>query len=243
MKKILLLTLTIICLTAAETRHALSILRIDEPDITIGATVWYAWMDRYRDGFQVEKLGSTLLYGPAASMKVSDDFNLTFIFLYGVYDSLDRRDGNIALNYMLSDYFKVFTGVKYMGFTSAIEKHNALGPGMGLSATLPVIGDIFFLATLSGSYLWGSEKYDDPIIIYLWGSDKHDNSFIKEKESFNEYGVNGTLAFAYYIADFHTVISLGGRYQYFFTDYKSDSIDYRIVCYGVTLTVTYTFGL
>ena len=227
MKKILLLTLIITCLSAMNTRHALSILRIDATDITIGATAWYAWMERYTDNFPTEKLGSALLYGPALSVKFDENFNLTFIFLYGVYDSFDRRDSDLALNYRLSDYFKVFAGVKYMGFTDALKQHNAVGPGLGVSATVPITGDIFLLATMSGLYLWGSEKYDD--------------SIVNEKESFNEYGINGTLAFAYYIADFSTVISLGARYQYYKTDYKEYTLDYKTACYGITLTATYTF--
>ena len=242
MKKILLLTFILIYLTVADTRPALAILRIDETDITIGASVWYARMDRYRNEAQVEKLGSALLYGPAMSVKLYNDFNLTFIFLYGAYDSLDRRDGNIAINYRLNDFFKVFAGIKYMGFTDAFSQHDALGPGMGLSATLPVAGDIYLLATMSGIYLWGSEKYNDPFVIDLWGSGNYNDLFVKEKESFNEYGVNGTLAFAYYIEGLHTVISIGGRYQHYFTNYKGDpDSNYKTACYGVTLTVTYTF--
>ena len=77
MKKIFLLTFILICLSAAETKSALAILRIDEPDLTIGAAVWYARMDRYRDGFPTEKLGSALLFGPALSVKLYNDFNLT----------------------------------------------------------------------------------------------------------------------------------------------------------------------
>ena len=221
MKKILLAIIAVyIGITAPYKLYAI--------DISVGAATYYAWTNRHVDGFSREKLGSALLYGPALSAKMNADFNLTFVYLYGEYDSLDRRDGDLALNYRLNNYFKVFAGIKYMGHTEALKQHNALGPGLGLSATVPVANDVFLLATLSGLYLWGNEKYDD--------------SIVNEKEGFNEYGINGTLSLAYYIAPASTVISLGGRSQYYKTVYKKDSFNYKIACYGVTLSATYTFS-
>jgi hypothetical protein len=111
----------------------------------------------------------------------------------------------------------------------ALKDHHALGPGFGLNASLPITDNIFLLATLSGFYLWGNEEFDD--------------SITKEKEKFNEYGANGTLSLAYYINSASTVISLGGRYQYYKTDYSEYSFNYKTASYGLTLTATYTFGI
>ncbi|MCL1834173.1 MAG: hypothetical protein FWG49_06700, partial [Leptospirales bacterium] len=149
---------------------------------------------------------------------------------YGVYDDFDRMDSDLAINYRLTDYFKLFAGIKYMGYSDALKTHNALGPGLGVSATFPITEDIFLLATMSGLYLWGSEEFDD--------------SIVTEKEKFNEYGINSTVSFAYYIADYSTAISLGGRFQYYKTDYKKDyPFDYKTACYGISLTATYTFSI
>ena len=122
-------------------------------DITAGVAAWYAWLYqpytqdvyhgtpahsvRYGD----TKHKSDLLYGPALSVKFSDDFNLTFVFLYGkfkitevdggtvlsppeTYDidyNFKRMDSDIVLNYRLNDYFKIFAGVKYLSFST---EHN-----------------------------------------------------------------------------------------------------------------------
>jgi len=224
MKKIILLTFIAISISIIFQN------KLYATDITVGAVVWHAWIDKYTAEFPREKRGSELLYGPTLAAKINDDLNLTFIFLYGEYDKydhFDRRESDLALNYRLDDNFKLFAGIKYMGYKDTFDTHNALGPGFGLSSTLPIIDNIFLIATLSGMYLLGIEKYDDTIT--------------KRNKKFNEYGANGTLAFAYYISSASTVISLGGRYQYYKTDYDGDSFNYKTATYGLTLTATYTF--
>ena len=54
-------------------------------DITVGATTWYTWWDleKYEETVDIKP---TFLYGPTMSVKFSDDFNLTFVFLYGKYN-------------------------------------------------------------------------------------------------------------------------------------------------------------
>ena len=220
MKKILLLTLIIVSISIISSS------KLHAYDITVGATTWYAWMNQYADDFPTDKMGAALLYGPAVSVKYDEEFNLTFVFLYGRYDAFDRKDSDLALNYRWSEFIKVFAGLKYMGYTDAFIQHNALGPGFGASITYPLTEDIFLLGTLSGLFLFGNERFD-----YI----------VKEKESFIEYGLNMTMSFAYYIADFSTAISLGGRCQFYRTSYFEDTLDYNTLCYGVTLTATYTF--
>jgi hypothetical protein len=223
MKRILLLTLTAMCVVVTGNTMSFA------ADITVGAAAWYAWMDKTQDDCPKEELGSTLLYGPALSAKFNEDYNLTFIFLYGKFDTLDRIDSDLALNYRLNDYFKVFAGIKYLGHTQAFIVQNSLGPALGVSAAYPVIDDLFLLATMSGLYLWGTEKFD--------------NSIISNEKDLTKYGINGTLALAYYLADFSTAISLGGRYQHLKTDFDGDGFNYNTAIYGITLTATYTFGI
>jgi len=175
-------------------------------DITVGATTWYAkWDAKYTGNTKATNGGivlehsnistdPTFLYGPVLSLKFNEDFNLTFVYLYGEFDQYDygtitygnvgnqttytkykRRDLDLALNYKLNDYLKLFTGIKYMAYKAEFsgksvynngdyyictgyKEPGAYGPGLGLNATLPVIENLFILGTLSGFYLWGKEK-------------------------------------------------------------------------------------
>jgi len=124
-------------------------------DITAGVSTWYAnqYQPYTKDIYHKTPANSgrydstknkpNLLYGPALSVRFSEDFNLTFVFLYGkfkltevdeheigfpghpdYYDinySLKRMDSDIVLNYRIIDYFKIFAGVKYLSFST---KHN-----------------------------------------------------------------------------------------------------------------------
>ena len=126
MKKYLILTLLAILTVLIIPYRAYSI------DIQVGATLWNPYMDRYTersyDGYTAKiRYDQTFLYGPAMSVKFNDDFNLTFIYLYGKFDKpplkaflpglgavdyedIKRKDSDLALNYRLSDYFKVLAG-------------------------------------------------------------------------------------------------------------------------------------
>jgi len=192
-------------------------------DITVGATTWYA---EYKEASDF--LDPTFMFGPVASVKFNDDFNLTFVYLYGQFKDkfvsgakMKRQDSDLALNYRLNNYFKLFGGIKYMNCKSSSPgnptyKSYSYGPALGVSFTYPFIENIFFLATLSGSYLWWND----------------------EDDTGNEYGYNSTLSLAYYIPSASTVLSIGYRYQRFIdTEYSSEKTTFS----GLTLTATYSF--
>jgi long-subunit fatty acid transport protein len=249
--------------------------------MTAGATVWYAWGSRFENtqDYSIRKNNNytfdpTFLYGPVLSVKFSDDFNLTFVYLYSkfgynedvykdlggnffVKSNIKRADSDIALNYKLNDYFKVFAGAKYLSYKISLSfddpnpeighcnshsEHKSIGPGLGLSTTYPITNNIFLLGTVSGFYLFskGEKFYDHKIY------DKYPKP-VNITIGYNEYGINSSLSVAYYIAKLSTVISLGGRFQYFVTDYydyKFFYINYiRNMIYGVTLSATYTFSI
>ena len=111
-------------------------------DLSVGATTWYAWWDMNvdREGHAGESyerdIDPAFLYGPVISLKFSNDFNLTFAYLYGKFDFKDdfnvgvpnriygtkkRSDGDLAINYRLNNYLKVFAGVKVMTYEYKIE--------------------------------------------------------------------------------------------------------------------------
>jgi hypothetical protein len=287
--KIILFFLVCISIIIPDKAHSL--------DITAGATTWYAWGNSNED-IMTDTAGNSsrygtntnysldpaFLYGPALSIKFNNDFNLTFVYLYGQLEhktiyldnvilgnnveaiyKFKRNDSDTALNYRLNDYFKVFAGIKYMRYDiklradtrpnfadsySCNSKHISFGPGLGLSSTLPLTENIFLLGTLSGFYLFSlGEKFEDNGIYNSFSISAQKNY----KMGYKEYGMNSTLAIAYYIAPVSTVISLGGRFQYFKTDYEKkwndsgnnnfyiNSITNKM--YGITLTATYSFSI
>jgi hypothetical protein len=261
MKK-LLLTITAICCISIIIPH-----NVYAFDITAGLTTWYAWWD-IDQGKDRADIDPAFLFGPAIAAKLDNDFNLTFVFLYGKYDykgseydsgvykdniKTKRIDSDLALNYKLDDYFKVFAGLKYMSYSkdknigaeavpSATPSqsgsrfnigsdHFGIGPGIGATATVPIYDNIFLLATLSGFYLWGDEEVNPS-----FGGRR------SYKIDLTEYGFNTTLSAAYYISGWSTVVSLGGRFQYFITHYD-EYIHVRHMFYGFTLTATYSFSI
>ena len=89
-------------------------------DMSVGATTWYTWVDQEFASSLIApdsaaKSDPGFLYGPVLSVKFNDDFNLTFVYLYGKFDieqeaifggatysskyKLKRKDSDLALNY------------------------------------------------------------------------------------------------------------------------------------------------
>ncbi|HOP63509.1 MAG TPA: hypothetical protein PK358_10125 [Spirochaetota bacterium] len=212
-------------------------------DISAGATTWYSWWDFEEDNTSyTPDIDPTLLYGPALSVKFNDEYNLTFVFLYGKFDmqegegssvEITRIDSDLALNYRLNNYFKLFFGGKYMGYTQDNGfSHLGLGPGAGISAVFPMGWDFYLLGNVSGLYLWGNHEPSD-------------DSTEDSTQKYNEYGFNSSLSLAYYIAPASVTLSIGGRYQYFKTIFEDsdDNEDMTHQFYGVTAAATYSFNL
>ena len=198
-------------------------------DIGVGATTWYTYWD--------PDFNPSFLYGPTLSAKLNDDFNLTFLFLYGEFDSKDsprctyrRYDSDLAINYKIDEYLKIFLGIKYLGFSARNDdrESSAYGPGAGITATIPVADNLFILGNVAYMYLWSNEKR----ILFQ----PH------FQMGLNDYAINSSLSLAYYIARASTVISLGGRFQYLSTNFDS-SYSTNNKFYGVTLSATYTFSI
>jgi len=219
MKRHLLLIFTVICI------GIIIPCKVHAVDVTVGATTWYVWSSEGGD------VDPGFLIGPAASIKFTHDYNLTFVYLYGKFTAttesgdnfkIKRHDSDLALNYKLNKYSKVFGGIKYIGLSSKQEvESDAYGPGLGLSGSYPITKNLFALGYVSVFYLWGVKDYADD-----------------GKDYFNNCGFNSNLSAAYYIASASTAVSLGWRYQYFI-GIKDDN---NKKFYGVTIAATYTFG-
>ncbi|MCL2156069.1 MAG: hypothetical protein FWH53_10420, partial [Leptospirales bacterium] len=57
-------------------------------DITAGAATWLAWGEQHSERSETKytldmESSPAFLYGPTLSVKFNEDFNLTFVFLYG----------------------------------------------------------------------------------------------------------------------------------------------------------------
>ena len=251
-------------------------------DITAGATAWYVWGSRY-ENMQKKSIRKnsdyafdpTFLYGPALSVKLNNDFNVTFVYLYSKFNHIEniykdeggnyfvkskikRSDSDLAINYRLNDYLKLFLGAKYLAYEInasyddmfygkhyySSSKHSGIGPGLGLNCTYPIIYNIFLLSTISGFYLFSpGEKFED----YGLYDRVHGGRPGKMTIGYNEYGINTNISAAYYIAEWSTAITLGIRFQYFVTDYYEYEPffinDIKNMFFGLTLTATYTFSL
>ncbi len=212
---------------------------VDAADLSVGGSVWYAWYDESRKGSDDPTVDPSLLYGPVLALGFAPKWSLTAVFLYGVYDyemspgesePLRRYDSDIALNYSINRYVKLFGGVKVMGYTFDSGSHYGAGPALGLGVTLPLSDSLFLLGNVSGVYGFGREEHDQGL-----------------SSAAREAGFNSTLALAYYIEPASTTITLGGRYQWFSIKYENDDpdeyADSRITFYGVTFSVVYSFEL
>ena len=244
-------------------------------DITAGLASWCAWGEQTMSGANYNpdmQSDPALLFGPTLSVKFAENWNITFVYLYGKFNYEDkdspgsyvptiyqskfkskRSDIDLAINYRLNDYFKIFAGIKVMSFVMLpfefMEDYgggggggmaNNVNPsdtrcdglGAGLNATFPVAENLFLLGTLSGFI--GNAKVD-----------VNTGSQIMQK-GFSYKGINSNLSIAYYIASASTTISLGARYQYFkieSNDWDAWSIKVNYSIYGMTLGATYSFSI
>ena len=240
-------------------------------DVSAGAATWFAWINQdYTANLHQSsktKNNPTLFFGPALSLRLNEELNVTFVYLYGKFSvtedpandrklgyKLKRNDADLLLNYRLNDYFKAFVGLKYItlaskrSFSTGVHgaiyeiEHSGAGPGVGLSCAYPITPDIFFLANLSVFSL-RSRQF----------AGYFDSSITQQQINTKsiDYGINFNPAIAYYIAKASTTVSLGGRFQHIKTSfstkanpahgsyYNHDSSTF----YGVTLTATYSFTI
>lgn len=184
-------------------------------DLGIGISGWYAdWKMEVPDG-PTRKMDAVFYIGPSISYQFAQSWSTTLVALFtplpyemsdGSSSTTDitRYDVDLALNYQLIRYIKVFFGGKYLGFTFDDGHHHGAGPGGGIGFTIPLISNFYFLANASGLYLWGNHK---------------DQSGNKD---FTEYGYNLAAQFAYYAASIGLTTSIGYRYQYIKSKYDTN---------------------
>lgn len=223
-------------------------------DLSLGASTWYSWWD-----FKESDMGMdpAFLYGPLLSVNFNNPFSISCILLYGEFKSknepspdggsggpeaITRFDTDTTLNYNFNRYLKIFTGVKYMGFSWKEEQsdgtHYSVGPGLGVGATIPLFKSIYLL--LNASYTYALGKHEQSYY------DGESNTEGTDSVDLNETCYNTNATIAYYIQSASTSLNLGFRYQYVISDYKEEKNhmeDDSFSFYGVTFSAVYSFQI
>jgi hypothetical protein len=231
-KKVTLVAAVMITLALPAASQALQ--------VGVGASTWYTnWIFESDNGeFEFDR---TFIYGPILTLGFSPQWSLSGVFLYGKFKQssdeegpgeITRFDSDIALNYSISRYIKVFAGFKYMGYNFDNGDHAGYGPGFGLSLVMPLTDSFFLIGNFSGLYIWGHHKDE--------GNDSQGNDY-----DYTEPGYNAGVSLAYHFTGASTVISLGFRYQYFKThpDSSTTESDLTHTFYGATLSAIYSFSI
>jgi len=254
--------------------------------IGIGLSFWYAgWEPYWVKGLGVlggspYKINPAVLFGPVVSIKFKKNLSLSGVFTYGKFKAKSvgyipismlmgaapifvntkreaaRFDLDLTLLYRLTDYFRLYIGLKYlgyklddnmqmminvMGFTIPVTTktaifHNFLGPGLGISLTVPIISNWYFLSNISGIAQFGKAGQEGSQLISSGGS-----------STLLYYGLNATANIAYYAHKLKTTFALGGRFQYLRINVMSS--DNHVagggsdMFYGITFFTVYMFEL
>jgi hypothetical protein len=201
-------------------------------DVSAGVGFWYAdWKVKSESTSRTFDYGSELMYGPVASVKLTDDFSFAGSFLVSNKYTAEtdgkkyrRSDSDLTLNYSLNSYFKIFGGSKFMQFTGDNMYNRVIGPGIGAGFIFPLVGNLFLIGNGSYSYLgYGRYKY---------------GSTVKE---IKEYGYNMNGGIAYYLAAASLTINFGYRYQYYTAKVEKVSSKSDFIFKGATASIVYSF--
>jgi len=223
--------------------------------LSAGASTWYTTWDLPSEaGVEIDPF---LLYGPLLSVKLSQDFSLSTVFLYSNFDAVSpedpaysqpeitfdmtRIDSDTALNYRLTDKLKLITGLKVMWYKMAAT-YPADPPAMPEPQEIesthyglgPALGLSLTIPLYGNFFLMGNLS-----AMYLWTTSTHQEL---DDEHSHEYGFNAGVSVAYYIAKASVTVMLGGRYQSFTSDEADDDEPWSTF-YGVTLGAVYSFKI
>ncbi|MCX8123336.1 MAG: hypothetical protein N3F66_04140 [Spirochaetes bacterium] len=225
----------------------LTLSTVHAADMGIGISTWYAGWDVKRNDAKV-KMDEVLYIGPSISYQFHEKWSCTLVALatpqkytwqVGTEEmELRRYDVDLALNYQINRYTKVFAGAKYLAFAYHNKTngndglHHATGPGAGISFTMPVFTNVYVLANLSG--------------LYILGNQKEDQQTGTKSINFYEIGANGSLQLAYYFPSVAITLAAGYRLQYVETHYlekepNNPNLDHTFK--GFTVLLVKSFNL
>lgn len=270
MKRLALVIFLILICSACSSAFAV--------EFIVGAKAgYYVWVPYFRDmtGSGIEDIdsGSGVLYGPVISILFTPDISLSVAGLTGnqftqwtsddetkdwmakdsivngTYNvTIRRTDIDSALNYRLSENFKVFAGYKYqynetrlrasvrVEQTTVVENNlyegkviielPAHGPALGVGYSLPLGEGYFFAANLSALYMWS--KFDlkenrwDQYEPVANGFVYHDGDSPLPPYDTVQIGMNIEPSFGVKVGE-HAVYTLGFRFQWMRTKFEDDA--------------------
>lgn len=161
---------------------------------------------------------------------------------------INRYDADLSFNYHLTDFLKLYLGLKYQGYTydgkfnivlmRQSEAHpfpandvtgsqNAGGVGAGFAVNVRLVAGLFIIGNLSFTSLVGSVR--------IYQIDKVTHTVLL-------YGGNGSMSLSYYFERIRTAFSLGYRSQV----YRSHTIKGGFrpdndIFHGPMFSVVHTF--
>lgn len=220
-------------------------------DLGVGISAWYAdWKMERKSSTEggTVNMDEVLYIGPSIAYQFSDNWSTTLVALATPQKytwemgtermELRRYDVDLALNYQINRYIKVFGGGKYLAFAYHNKTngkdgiHHALGPGGGISFTMPLITNVYLLANLSG--------------LYIYGKQQEEQTTGDQSINFYEIGANGSMQLAYYIPSVAVTLAAGYRYQYVesrYTENSSANPDLEHTFKGFTVLLVKSFDL
>jgi hypothetical protein len=234
----------------------------------------------FNDSFH---MNPAFLVGPSLSISLPAGFSVSTVFLYGswfhsdaaYYTSLyktsfsidaKKYDLDVLVHYALHRYLKLFTGIKYQGYSfkgGVVQVDYSLtgvnvtppqkaymsgiGPGLGASTTIEIWGPLYLLANASVLYLSSNFRFDSFLMYRM-------------VQHYQGVGFNGMVSLAWYIEPASVTISLGFRYQFLhYSLLQGSTRDYFVSLvngitpmtkvlnddrfYGITLSAIYTLDL
>lgn len=194
-------------------------------------------------------MGGVFSYGAGWEGKADYLYNPTGteLHMYKTLTKMERFEGDLTINYTLTNIFKLFLGWKFFGergdgnyqFTLAGSSavlgsgefeflHKSTGPGLGLTSIFHIADNLYLITTLSGIY----QRSNTTIKSTGYSTKETDSSD-------SQLGGNGLLNLAYVLPDLNVTFSLGGRYQYLRSIDEGTGNKF----YGVLLSAIYAFEI
>jgi hypothetical protein len=213
------------------------------------------------------KIKPAFLYGPVFGVSFNPAWGLSGSFIYSRYKAVTRSytlfpptiipisltrtaikmDADLLINHVANQYVKLFFGPKYQGYSytdkasgSNRVAYHSVSLGFGTAFTVPIVSTLFFQPGISAFGLMGWEKRKAGSS-KLGSSDKQSNK--ASIKTATALGVNGSLAFGYYIQPAHLTFSAGYRVQYIYYFKKSNTqyVNKSDLFHGAFVSVIATF--
>lgn len=229
-------------------------------NLSAGVSIWYVWweptwLDSLKNPSDTTdsidlKFSPEFMAGPAISIKLTPEINLSSVFMYSslfkvekttnnnrgtFFDTTDdytaketleitKYDLDTTLSYALNETFKIFAGIKYQGYNYD-DVYYDISSGV---VSTPISFKIKTKSTGPGigmgiTYPLINNFYLLANVSGIYMYNTTTMPYIK-KQSYDITGYSGSVSLSWYKESWSTTFSLGGRYQYLHYKNRSDGI-------------------